>query len=132
MADNKEYWVAEEDQGTIRISEDAIASIAGVAATETEGVSELHSGFANDIVSFISKKNLSKGVRIELGEDNTVRIEISILVLFGFNIYEVAQKAQENVKSSVESMAGLKVTEVNIYVSGVAFDSKTEEDSIKG
>lgn len=133
MAENKEYWVAEEDQGTIRISEDAIASIAGVAAAETEGVSELHSGFANDIVSFISKnkKNMSKGIRIELGEADTVRTEINILVLFGFNIREVAQKTQENVKNAIESMTGLKVTEVDIHVSGVAFEDKTEETSIE-
>ena len=121
MADHKEYWSTESDQGSIRISEDVVASIAALATSETAGVSGLYSTLTSDIVNFLSKKNLSKGVRIELGDEDTVRIEIGFLALFGHNICEVAKQVQGNVKSSVESMTGLKVTEVNIHVGGVTF-----------
>ena len=59
MADHKEYWSTESDQGSIRISEDVVASIAALAASETDGVSGLYSSVTRDIVSFLSKKNLS-------------------------------------------------------------------------
>ena len=121
MADHKEYWSTESDQGSIRISEDVVASIAALATSETAGVSGLYSTLTSDIVGFLSKKNLSKGVRIEIGEEGTVKIEIGFLALFGHNICEVAKQAQENVRSSVESMTGLKVTEVNVHVGGVTF-----------
>ena len=121
MADHKEYWSTEDDQGCIRISEDVVASIAALAASETEGVSGLYSSLTSDIVSFLSKKNISKGVRIEIGEEGTVRIEIGFLALFGHNICDVAKQVQESVRSSVESMTGLKVTEVNVHVGGVTF-----------
>ena len=86
MADHKEYWSTESDQGSIRISEDVVASIAALSASETKGVSGLYSSLTSDIVGFISKKNLSKGVRIELGDDDTVKVEIGFLALFGYNI----------------------------------------------
>ena len=121
MADHKEYWSTESDQGSIRISEDVVASIAALATSETAGVGGLYSTLTSDIVGFLSKKNLSKGVRIEIGEEGTVKIEIGFLALFGHNICEVAKQVQENVRSSVESMTGLKVTEVNVHVGGVTF-----------
>ena len=121
MADHKEYWSTESDQGSIRISEDVVASIAALATSETAGVSGLYSTLTSDIVNFLSKKNLSKGVRIELGDEDTVKIEIGFLALFGHNICEVAKQVQQNVKSSVESMTGLKVTEINVHVGVVTF-----------
>ena len=121
MADQKGYWSAESDQGSIRISEDVVASIAALATSETPGVSGLYSTLTSDIVSFLSKKNLSKGVRIEIGEEGTVRIEIGFLALFGHKICDVAKQVQESVRSSVESMTGLKGTEVNVHVGGVMF-----------
>lgn len=121
MADHKEYWSTESDQGSIRISEDVVASIAALSASETKGVSGLYSSLTSDIVGFISKKNLSKGVRIELGDDDTVKVEIGFLALFGYNICDVAKEVQKNVKSSIESMTGLRVVEINVHVGGVTF-----------
>nr|WP_297172273.1 Asp23/Gls24 family envelope stress response protein [uncultured Agathobaculum sp.] len=129
MADHKEYWSTESDQGSIRISEDVVASIAALAASETGGVSSLYSTLTSDIVNFLSKKNQSKGVRIELGEGDTVRIEIGLLALFGHNICEVAKQVQQNVCSSVESMTGLRVTEVNVHVGGVVFAPTSGEEA---
>ena len=127
MADHKEYWSTESDQGSIRISEDVVASIAALAASETDGVSGLYSSVTRDIVSFLSKKNLSKGVRVELGEEDTVKVEISFLALFGHNICEVARQVQDNVKSQIESMTGLHVVEINVHVGGVTFAPAAEE-----
>ena len=129
MADHKEYWSTESDQGSIRISEDVVASIAALSASETKGVSGLYSSLTSDLVGFISKKNLSKGVRIELGDDDTVKVEIGFLALFGYNICDVAKEVQENVKSSIESMTGLRVVEINVHVGGVTFkpSASTEE-----
>ncbi len=121
MADHKEYWSTESDQGSIRISEDVVASIAALAASETEGVSGLYSSITSDIVSFLSKKNLSKGVRIDISDEGTVKADIGFLAVFGHNICDVAKQVQQNVKSSVESMTGLKVVEVNVHVGGVTF-----------
>ncbi len=125
MADHKEYWSTEGDQGSIRISEDVVASIAALATSETEGVSGLYSSLTSDIVSFLSKKNLSKGVRIEIGDEDNVQIEVGFLALFGHNICDVAKQVQQNIKSSVESMTGLKVTSVNVHVGGVTFEAAT-------
>ena len=122
MADHKEYWSTESDQGSIRISEDVVASIAALAASETDGVSGLYSSVTRDIVSF-----LSKGVRVELGEEDTVKVEISFLALFGHNICEVAKQVQDNVKSQIESMTGLHVVEINVHVGGVTFAPAAEE-----
>lgn len=124
MADHKDYWSTTSDQGSIKISEDVVASIAALSASETEGVGGLYSSLTSDIVSFLSKKNLSKGVRIDLREDGTVGVEIGFLALFGHNICDVAKMVQENVKSSVESMTGLKVAAVDIHVGGVTFESE--------
>jgi len=130
MADHKEYWQTQGDQGSIRISEDVIASIAALSASDTKGVSGLYSSLTSDLVGFLSKKNLSKGVKTELGGDGTVKLEISFLALFGHNICEVAKQVQRNVRSSVESMTGLKVTAVNIHVGGVTFaPAATEEET---
>lgn len=128
MADHKDYWSTTGDQGTIKISEDVVASIAALSASETEGVSGLYSSLTNDIVSFLSKKNLSKGVRVDLGEDDTVKIEIGFLALFGHNICEVSKTVQTSVKSAIESMTGLKVVEVNVHVGGVTFAPAENEE----
>lgn len=129
MADHKDYWSTTGDQGTIKISEDVVASIAALSASETEGVSGLYSSLTNDIVSFLSKKNLSKGVRVDLGEDDTVKIEIGFLALFGHNICEVSKTVQTSVKSAIESMTGLKVVEVNVHVGGVTFAPAENEET---
>ncbi|MBS7225025.1 MAG: Asp23/Gls24 family envelope stress response protein [Clostridiaceae bacterium] len=126
MADHKDYWTTAGDQGAIKISEDVVASIAALAASETEGVSGLYSSFTKDIASFLGKKNLSKGVHVVLGEDDTVEVEICYLAKYGYSICEIAKNVQESVRSSIEAMTGLKTSCVNIYVGGVMFDAPEE------
>ena len=124
MADHKEYWSTESDQGSIRISEDVVASIAALAASETDGVSGLYSSVTRDIVSFLSKKNLSKGVRIAM-EDGNVIVSVALNIAYGYSIPEVSQKVQEKVKNAIETMTGLTVAGVNVRIAEV--DMKTEK-----
>lgn len=128
MADHKDYWTTEGDQGMIKISEDVVASIAALAASETEGVSGLYSSFTNDIASFLGKKNLAKGVKVVLGEDDLVAVEISYLAKFGYSICDVAKQVQKAVQSSIKAMTGLEASPVDIHVGGVTFEA--EEDNV--
>lgn len=121
MADNRDYWSSVGDQGNIKISEDVVASIAAIAASETEGVSGLCSGLGTDIAEFLGKKNLSKGVKVQFQGDS-VEVEICFLALFGYNICDVAKAVQQSVRSSIESMTGLHTSAVNIHVGGVTFE----------
>lgn len=127
MADHKDYWTTAGDQGTIKISEDVVASIAALATSETEGVSSLYSSFTSDIASFLGKKNLAKGVRVVLGENDSVEVEICYLAKYGYSICDVAKNVQEAVRSSIEAMTGLKTSAINIYVGGVMFDAPEED-----
>ena len=131
MAEHKDYWVTAGDQGTIKISEDVVASIAALAATETEGVGGLAAGLTAEIASLLGKKSQNKGVRVQLGEQDTVGVELSILVEFGKSVGEVALAVQKAVKAAVESMTGLKTAVENVVVSGVTFDQpKPAEEAL--
>ena len=129
MSEQKEYWMTTHDQGSIKISEDVVASIAAVATSETDGVSGLYSSFTNDIVSFLGKKTPTKGVKVTFHSDNTVDIDICYLACFGSNICDVAKNVQENVKSSVESMTNLDIGNINIHVAGVTFSKEISKET---
>lgn len=115
------------DMGTIRITDDVVAIIAGIAAMEVPGVVSMSGGFAGGISEMLGRKNLSKGVRVEVGEKNA-KIDLYIIVKYGCRIPEVAWNIQEKVKKSVEAMTGLSVPEVNIHIQGVSFENETEEN----
>lgn len=106
------------DEGTVKISTDVIASIAGVAATEVEGVVGM-SGGVKGLSDILGLKNISKGIKVEVGEKDT-SIDLFIIVEYGINISDIAKKVQQNVKSSIENMAGLNVIEVNVHVQGIS------------
>lgn len=129
MSEQKEYWMTTHDQGSIKISEDVVASIAAVATSETDGVSGLYSSFTNDIVSFLGKKTPTKGVKVTFHSDNTVDIDICYLACFGSNICDVAKNVQENVKSAVESMTNLDIGNINIHVAGVIFNKEISKET---
>ena len=116
------------DIGTIYITEDVMLKVVGYAALECYGIVAMSSKRAKDgLVQWLGRENLSKGVRVELGEEDTVKVEISFLALFGHNICEVAKQVQDNVKSQIESMTGLHVVEINVHVGGVTFAPAAEE-----
>lgn len=119
----------EMDYGQINISNDVVATIAGIAAMEVSGVSGMSGGIAGGIGEKLGRKNLSKGVKVEVGDTNTT-IDLYIVVEYGSKIPEIAWKIQENVKREVESMTGLEVLEVNINVQGVNMEKESKEDGI--
>ena len=126
MAENKEYYTQEMENGSIQISEDVVASVTGMAVLEVEGVCGLSSSIGTDIAEMLGMKTLSKGVRLSTTETGALRIDCDVVSKFGQNIFELAKNVQENVKSSVESVTGLSVAEVNVTVCGIALpkDSK--------
>lgn len=103
---------------SINVSEDAIAAIAALAATDIEGVASMAGNLTNAIIAKLGVRNLSKGVRISLNENN-VSVYLSLNVDFGANIPEVSAKVREKVKSQVENMTGLTVTGVDVHIHSV-------------
>lgn len=118
-----------DEAGNVKISDEVVAIIAGLAATEVKGVAGMSGGIAGGIAEMLGRKNLSKGVKVEVGEKEAA-IDVYIIVDYGTRIPDVAWNVQENVKKSVELMTGLKVVEVNIHIQGVNIDKKDATDSI--
>ena len=107
-----------DEYGSVKISNDVVAIIAGVAATEVDGVAGMSGGITGGITEMLGMKNLSKGVKVEVGEEETA-IDIFIIVEYGTKIGEVGIKVQKNVKDTVETMTGVNVIEVNVNIQGV-------------
>lgn len=120
MAENKEYISREEELGNINISEEVLSAIAGAAAIEVEGVAGLGSGVGNDAAAMVSRKTLTRSVRLDM-ENEEVCVGIAVLVKYGYVVPEVAKEVQEAVKSALENTSGLNVVCVNVTVAGVAF-----------
>ena len=117
--------IASENEG-IKISNDVVASIAGIAVSEVAGVYSMAGGIAGGISEvFGGKKNLTKGIKVEIGEKET-KIDVNIIVEYGVRIPDVAFEIQGRVKKSVESMTGLKVSAVNINVQGIKSNQENE------
>lgn len=133
MSDNKRDIVVmtpQEGLGGIRISDDVVGVIAGMAATEVAGVAGMSGGLGGGIAEMLGRKNLSKGVKVEVGEKEAA-IDLFVIVEFGVRIPDVATQIQMNVKRAIEGMTGLSVVEVNIHVQGVTFpNSDTKEDEV--
>ena len=117
------------ENDTIKISDDVVAVIAGVAVSEVPGVAGMAGGFAGGISEvFSGKKNLAKGIKVEIDEKNA-KIDVNIIVEYGSRIPDVAFEIQTIVKKAVESMTGLKVEEVNVHVQGVNTDVMSKEET---
>ena len=112
----------------IKIANDVVAVIAGVAVSEVPGVASMAGGFAGGISEVLSgKKNLSKGIKVDTDEKE-VKIDVTIIVEYGSRIPDVAFEIQNRVKKSVENMTGLKVAEVNVHVQGVRTEKEEKEE----
>ena len=112
---------------TLQISNDVIAVIAGVAVSEVSGVANMAGGFAGGISEVLSgKKNMAKGIKVEKTEDK-VKIDVNIIVEYGTRIPDIAFEIQNRVKTAVENMTGMDVTEVNVHVQGVDTNVKKED-----
>ncbi len=118
--------------GSIRIADEVVSIIAGLAATDVDGVASMSGGIAGGIAETLGRKNLSKGVKVEVGEEEAA-VDLFLIVTYGSRIPDVAWTVQEKVKGAIENMTGLKVIKVNIHVQGVNFpQSDVEEEEAKG
>lgn len=104
--------------GEVMIADDVIATIAGLAATEVEGVSAMQGNVTNELVGKLGMKNLTKGVRIKVTE-NGVSVELSVQMRYGYSIPKTCKAIQEKVKAAIENMVGLSVEVVNVHIVGV-------------
>ncbi len=107
-----------ENLGSLKVTDDVIAIIAGLATVEVEGVYSMSGGLTGGIAEVLGIKNLSKGIKVETKED-VIYINIYIIAEFGARIPEVAWNIQEKVKKTVERMTGMRVMEANIHVQSV-------------
>lgn len=112
--------------GAIRIADEVVEVIAGLAASEVEGVAGMSGGFVGDLAQMLGRnKNLSKGVKVEVGEHEAA-VDLFLVVEYGVSIPEVSLRVQESVKDAIEGMTGLKVVETNVHIQGVNFRSAPE------
>lgn len=119
MAENRKVFKIKEDKlGEIRIADEVVAIIAGLAATEVEGVGSMAGNITNELVSKLGMKNLSKGVKVEVTEES-VDVEVALNIAYGYSIPDVSAKVQEKVKTAIETMTGLSVDGVNVRIASV-------------
>ena len=113
------HKVYEKDTiGEVQIADEVVAIIAGLAATEVDGVDSMAGNITNELVGKLGMKNLSKGVKVDVTEEH-VSVDLSLNMKYGYNIPEIGEKVQERVKNAIEIMTGLTVLDVNIKVAGV-------------
>ena len=119
--------VVVEGNDTIKIANEAVATYAGIAVSEVPGVYGMTGTFAGITEAIRGKKNLARGIKVDIDGKNA-KIDVSIIVDYGARIPDVAFEIQSRVKNTVETMTGLKVSEVNVHVQGVhAVTEKNEE-----
>ena len=104
--------------GTVKIADDVVARIAALAALEVEGVSAMAGNYTSDVLEKVSRKNLAKGAKVVVGQSE-VKVDLALMMAYGFNIPATCQQAQTRVKASIENMTGLEVTDVNIRIAGI-------------
>lgn len=117
--------IDDPEYGQIKIADEVVGVIAGLAATEVPGVAGMSGGIAGGIAEMLGRKNLSKGVKVEVGEKEAA-VDLFIIVEYGAKIPDVSWQIQESVKKAIETMTGLNVVEVNIHIQGVDMDKEKE------
>ena len=110
-----------EDVGQVQIADEVVAVIAGLAATEVEGVAKMSGNITNEIVSKLGMKKLSKGVKVKI-TGTQVDVTLNLVLNYGVSIPKTSQEVQDKVKSAIETMTGLTVSEVNIRIAGIQMD----------
>lgn len=119
MAESRKTFNIKSDQpGEVKIADEVVAIIAGLATTEVEGVSSMAGNITNEIVSRLGMKSLSKGIQVEVS-DNEVMVDVAINIAYGYSIPDVSTKVQEKVKTTIENMTGLEVAKINVRIASV-------------
>lgn len=131
MEEHELLSLTADDTGAVRIADEVVAVIAGISATEVEGIAGMSGGIVGGITERLGLKHLQRGVKVEVGEKEAA-IDLYVLVEYGSRIPEVAQRVQDRVKGAVESMTGLRVVEVNVHIQGVVFgDSEKDQEGLR-
>ncbi len=118
--ENVKEYEEKEFTSEVKIAGDVIATIAGLAATEVEGIASMQGNLTNELVGRLGMKNLTKGVTIEFEEDGaSVHVALAVVMKYGYSIPKTCKAVQDRVKNAIENMAGLKVLDVNIKIVGV-------------
>ncbi|MEL7608513.1 MAG: Asp23/Gls24 family envelope stress response protein [Bacillota bacterium] len=112
--------------GKIIFASDVIATIAGLAASEVKGVAGMSGGVVEGITQILGRKNLTKGIKVEVGSEEAA-VDVSVIVEYGYRIHEVCAQIQLAVKNAIETMTGLRVVEVNVFVQSVSFEKPEPE-----
>lgn len=122
---NRNTYVLQDDnnKGAVQIADDVVAVIAGLAATEVKGVAAMAGNLTNEVLSKVGRKNLSKGVKVTIN-GNRVNVSLAIMMEYGYNIPGTCSKVQDRVKSAIENMTGLTVTDVDIRIASVEMQKK--------
>ena len=131
MANEKEIVKKDSSLGAIRIADEVVSIIAGLAATEVDGIAGMSGGIAGGIAEMLGRKNFAKGVKVEVGEKEAA-VDLYIIVKYGVRIPDIALAVQKNVKQAIETMTGLSVVEVNVHVQGVGFpEENAKADEVR-
>ena len=124
MAENRNTInIKSDESGEIKVADEVVAIIAGLAATEVEGVSSMAGNITNELVSKLGKKSLSKGIRVKV-EDGIVNVNVALNIAYGYSVPKTCKKAQEKVKAAIENMTGLEVEKVDIQISNVSISKE--------
>ena len=126
MPENNALEMNLDGLGKIEIAPEVIEVIAGIAASEIDGVATMRGNFAAGVVERLGKKNHGKGIRVDLS-DNQIKIDVYCILNFGVSIPKVAQSIQENVRQALYNMTGLETDEVNIHIVNINFETQKEE-----
>jgi uncharacterized alkaline shock family protein YloU len=127
---NNESRALPSELGVVTIADEVVSIIAGMAASEVEGVASMSGGIGGGIAEALGRKNVTRGVKVEVGVEEA-KIDIFIIAKYGERIPDVAWDIQEGVKKAVETMTGLTVTTVNIHVQGIQFPQKEKEEAVE-
>lgn len=123
--ENQDNYTLQSDEsfGQVQIADEVVAIIAGLAATEVEGVASMAGNITNELVGKLGMKNLSKGIKVAV-EDGVVQVDVALNIAYGYSVPKTCQKVQEKVKASIENMTGLEVSSVNIRIASVSMEKR--------
>lgn len=128
MSDNMLNVSDDTGLGKVEIAPDVIEIIAGIAASEVEGISSMRGSFASDVVERFGKKSHSKGVKVELTNQDII-IDLFVVIDFGVSIPKVAEKLQTNIRQTLKNMIALDVSEINVHVVGIQMEQEKSENN---
>ena len=117
------YTLENGNMGQVQIADEVVAIIAGLAATEVEGVASMAGNITNELVSKLGKKSLSKGIRVKV-EDGIENVNVALNIAYGYSVPKTCKKVQDKVKAAIENMTGLEVEKVDIQIANVSISKE--------